>query len=323
MKRFSSIIFVFIVLFTVLFFISAAQGQDYPTRTIEVIAGWGAGGGTDIFSRDITMPMSKILGVNMPVLNMPGASSAVATDYVQKQPADGYTLFAITSDIMVNSVLGISPYSYKDLDPVVRGHVDVGMIQVGENSPFKDWEGLVEYAKENPKLLTIGGTGAASFDEVATMAIMQEAGIKVSYVPFGSASIMHAALLGGHIMAIYEEMGPVKGLIEAGNVTPVLVLAPERLELFPDIPSAVEFNYSLPPMQWRGLSVKGGTPEEIVNKLSAAAVEAINTEGHQEFMHQRALDLYPGLLVGEEFKKDMARELEIYTKILKDLGYLE
>ena len=83
MKRFSSIIFVFFVLFTVLFFISAVQGQDYPTRTIEVIAGWGAGGGTDIFSRDITRYMSKILGVNMPVVNMPGASSAIATDYIQ------------------------------------------------------------------------------------------------------------------------------------------------------------------------------------------------------------------------------------------------
>lgn len=322
MRKLSSIIFALLVMFTVLIFVSAAQGQEYPTNTIEVIAGWGAGGGTDIFSRDITVHMSEILGVSMPVVNMPGASSAIATDYVQKQPADGYTLFAITSDIMVNSVVGISPYSYEDLAPVVRAHVDVGMIQVGDKSPFKDWESLVEYAKENPKLLTIGGTGAASFDEVATMAIMREAGIKVSYVPFDSASIMHSALLGGHIMAIYEEMGPVKGLIEAGNVAPVLVITAERLEVLPDVPCAAEFNYSLPPMQWRGLCVKAGTPEEIVNKLIEAAVEAIKTEGHQKFMHQRVLDLYPGLLVGEEFKKDMARELEIYTEILKDLGYV-
>ncbi|MHA1382041.1 MAG: Bug family tripartite tricarboxylate transporter substrate binding protein [Candidatus Helarchaeota archaeon] len=323
MKKINYIMTIILVLITVFSFAMTIQAQEYPSRTIEVIAGWGAGGGTDIFSRDITVPMSKILGVNMPVVNMPGASSAVAMDYVQKQPADGYTLFAITSDIMVNSVVGISPYSYEDIAPVVRGHVDVGMIQVGEKSPFQDWNGLVEYAQENPKLLTIGGTGAASFDEVATMAIMQEAGIKVSYVPFDSASIMHSALVGGHIMAIYEELGPAKGLIEAGNVIPVLVIAPERLEALPDVPCAAEFGYNLPPMQWRGLCVKAGTPEEIVNKLAEAAVEAINSESHQKFMHGRALDLYPGLLVGEEFKKDMERESEIYTRILKDLGYVE
>ncbi len=323
MRKSISIIFTLFLLFISFMSVSIAQEQKYPTRTIEVIAGWGAGGGTDIFARDIAKHMSDILGVSMPVVNMPGASSAIAMDYVQKQPADGYTLFAITSDIMINSVVGISPYSYEDFAPIVRAHVDVGMIQVGEKSPFQDWEGFVEYAKKNPKLLTIGGTGAASFDEVATMAVMQEAGIRVSYVPFDSASLMHSALAGGHIMAMYEEMGPAKGLIEAGNVKPILVIAPERLEVLPDVPCAAEFNYSLPPMQWRGLCVKAGTPEEIVNKLIEAAVAAINTEGHQEFMHQRVLDLYPGLLIGEEFKKDMARELEIFTRVLQDLGYIE
>ena len=323
MKRFSSIVFVLLLLLATLIFVTAVQGQDYPTRTIEVIAGWGAGGGTDIFSRDITVPMSKILGVSMPVINMPGASSAVAMDYIQKQPADGYTLFAITSDIMINSVVGISPYSYKDIAPVVRAHVDVGMIQVGEKSPFEDWEGLVEYAKENPKLVTVGGTGAASFDEVAAMAIMKEAGIKVSYVPFDSASVMHSALAGGHIMAIYEELGPAKGLIEAGNFIPVLVIAPERIEVLADVTCAAELGYVLPPMQWRGLCVKAGTPKEIVNTLAEAAKEAIETESHQKFMHGRNLDIYPGLLVGEEFMKDMDREDKVYTKILKDLGYLD
>ena len=92
MKRFSSIVFVLLLLLAILIFTTAVQGQDYPTRTIEVIAGWGAGGGTDIFSRDITVPMSKILGVSMPVINMPGASSA------------GYGLYPKTASRWIYSI---------------------------------------------------------------------------------------------------------------------------------------------------------------------------------------------------------------------------
>ena len=239
----------------------AAAKIDFPTRPLQYVVGWGAGGGSDLFGRVITPPVKDKLGQPVNVTNMPGASSATATNYVMDQPADGYTIFGITSDIMANTVLKRTQYGYQDLIPLIRAHVDPGMIQVGEKSPFKTWDELVQNAKANPGKQTWGGTGAGSYDEVSTAVIRQSAGIDVKYVPFESASEMHAALLGGHIDAMYEEAGPALSMIEAKTVWPVITFTDKRIEKFKDTPAAGELKYEVPPFQWRGAAVKKGTPD--------------------------------------------------------------
>jgi len=298
-----------------------SRGEKFPSKPIEVIVGWGAGGGTDIFTRNVVPAAEEILGVSIAVVNMPGAASATAMDYVMKQPADGYTVFAITSDILPNAVLGRTPYTPQDLRPLIRAHVDIGLIQVGKKSPFNTWEELVAYAKQNPGKVTIGGTGAGSYDEVAVAVVTRSAGLDVEYVPFDSASEMHAALMGGHIMAMYEETGPAIGMIESGDVWPVLVFAEERLERFPDVPCVKELGLDLPPLQWRGLAVKKGTPEEVCKILEDAFAKACESQQYKEFASKRFLDLYPGFLRGADFAKSLEDELKQYEEILKQLGY--
>ena len=303
-----------------LFICSAAFSQDYPKRSIQYIVGWGAGGGSDLFGRIITVPVKNKLGVPVVVVNMPGAASATATNYVMDQPADGYTVFGITSDIMSNIPLARTKYTNKDLTPIIRAHVDIGMIQIGPHSPFKTWEALIKHAKENPGKQTWGGTGAGSYDEVATAVIRNSAGINVKYVPFESASEMHAALLGGHIHAIYEEAGPVIAMIDAGKTQPLLVIADKRLERFPNVPCAKELGYSVPPLQWRGAAVRKGTPQPIVDILEKTFTEATKSPEYQDFEKKRFLNLYPGFLGSKEFAADMEREYPIYEKIMKMMG---
>ncbi|MGI6129531.1 MAG: tripartite tricarboxylate transporter substrate binding protein [bacterium] len=294
--------------------------ETFPAQSIEVIVGWGAGGGTDVFARGLCAAAEDILGVPLAVVNMPGANSATAMDYVLKQETDGYTVFAITSDLLTAQALGLLQTSVDNLDTLIRAHVDVGMIQVGKNSPFTTWDEFVTYAKENPHTVTVGGTGAGSYDDIAASIIMKSAGVEVKYVPFDSASEMHAALMGGHIMAMHEETGPTIGYIEAGETWPILVAADKRLEAFADVPCAQELGVNYVPMQWRGVAVKKGTPEEIVKVLEDAFAKAWETEQYKTFEEERYLDLYPGFQRGNEFYESMLDELDQYTEYVKELG---
>jgi tripartite-type tricarboxylate transporter receptor subunit TctC len=319
-KRYLITVMFLTLLVTSFFIAGTAFSQDYPKRTIQYIVGWGAGGGSDIFGRVITVPVKNKLGVPVIVVNMPGASSATATNYVMDQPADGYTLFGTTSDIMSNIFLARTKYTNRDLTPIIRAHVDIGMIQIGPHTPFKTWDALIKHAKENPGKQTWGGTGAGSYDEVASAVIRSSAGINVKYVPFESASEMHAALLGGHIHAMYEEAGPVIAMIDAGKTQPVIVIADKRLERFPNVPCAKELGYSVPPFQWRGVAVKKGTPQPIVDILEKAFIEAVKSPEYQDFEKKRFLNLYPGFLGSKDSAVDMEREYPIYEEIMKKMG---
>ncbi|MEW6228197.1 MAG: tripartite tricarboxylate transporter substrate-binding protein, partial [Bacillota bacterium] len=176
-KRIAGVIFLGLVIMLVVG-TSTCVGADYPTRSIDLIVGFGQGGGTDVFTRALAPALKKELGVNVAVINMPGASSATAMNEVLKRPADGYTVFMITSDMLTNDLLGRSKYSYKDLIPIVRAHVDIGLLQVSAKSPFQSWDEFATKAKAEPNKYTIAGVGAGSFDEQALGILMSSAGIK-------------------------------------------------------------------------------------------------------------------------------------------------
>ena len=315
--------FAVLIIFTVMFSAAAVLAADkFPARNIEYVVGWGAGGGSDVFGRIINMPVRRYFKSTISVVNMPGAASAIAMEYVQKQPADGYTLLGLTSELVSNQLQGRTSYNHRDFTPIIRAHVDIGMIQGGPKSPFKNWNGLVAFAKKGKRKVRLGGTGAASFDQIASMIILDSAGIadKVTYIPFDSAGEMHAQLLGGHLDAMYEEPGVTLSLIEAGKMIPLIVFIKERLKKFPDVPSAGELGYDIPPMMWRGIVVKKGTPQAVVDRLEEGYIKAMQSSMYQAFERERMLDMFPGFLGSKDFAADLEREYELYKNVLKKLG---
>lgn len=300
-----------------------AQAQDkYPSRNIDYVIGWGAGGGSDYFGRVINMPMRKILTVNVNVVNMPGAAEAIATEHVQRQLADGYTLFGATSELSTGQLLGRTKYNYKDFTPIMRAHVDVGGFQSALNQNFKDWNGFLAYAKSLNRKIRVGGTGAASFDQLVSQIIIDSAGIadKCNYIPFDSAGEMHASLLGGHIDLMYEEPGVTVDMIAARKMVLLLVFSDKRLGKFPDVPSAGELKYEIPPMLWRGILVKKGTPQPIVELLEKSYTQAMKDPMYVAFEKDRLLDLFPGYLNSKDWEAELAREYAAFEKVISKLG---
>ncbi len=301
----------------------SAKDGDYPSRNIEYIIGFGAGGGTDIFGRTINIPVRKAMNTRIVEINMPGGASLNSLAEVMKQPADGYTLFGVTSDIFPGMVLGRSKYSYTDLTPIICAHVDPGSIVTRADAPFKTWREFVAYAKANPGKISWGGTGSASFDEVASAHTWMQAGLDVKYIPFESAGEMHAALLGGHIDVMYEEPGVIMGMIQQKKMLPLLVLTGERLKVLPDTICSGEIKYELPPMIRRGVAVKKGTPDAIVKKLETVYTDALQSPEYKTYAKERMLDLYPGYLNSKDYSANMEKEYKIYEATLVKLGHVK
>ncbi|HHY46133.1 MAG TPA: tripartite tricarboxylate transporter substrate binding protein [Firmicutes bacterium] len=322
--RIHLIFFVIISCIAILSMGSSAE-QKFPSKTIEIVVGYGAGGGVDILARMVALDARKILGVPIIVVNMPGAATVEATNYVQSQPADGYTVFCATPTSIYNNPLsGRVNVMPEDWIPILRAHVDIGSIVVRQESPFKTWQDLVSYAKKNPGKLNWGIVGALSIDEIASSILMQEAGIDVKLISFESGGEAQAALLGGHIDALYEEPGVVMELIESKRMRPILVLSENRLQRFPDVVSMGEMGYASVPMLWRGFFVKKGTPNEVVRTLENAFTKAMQGKIYKAYERESLLDLYPGGFLGSEaFAASMKKEVETYTSVLRKLGYLK
>ncbi|MDF2035840.1 tripartite tricarboxylate transporter substrate binding protein [Cytobacillus oceanisediminis] len=292
---------------------------NYPERDIEIVVGWGAGGGTDTFARSIAKEMSEILGVNINVVNLPGASGANAGDHTARQPADGYTIWAISSNYPINVARNTTPHDLSKYKAIGRVQQDTMSLQVLKGKKFTDYEDFVKQAKDNPGKISVGGTGAVGFDELVLRQFEEKAGIKLNYISYEDAGEMHAALLGGHIDSMLEEIGPSIAQIDEKSVEMLLAFTDKKLEGFDETPISTEKGIDLIDGQERGLLVHSDTPDEVVEVLQNALEKAKDSEDYKKYEKDSYLHLRDGWLNGEEFKKNLEKNIQTYQTIVEGL----
>lgn len=300
----------------------APKPKDYPTRAIEVVVQYGAGGGSDIFVRSLMMPARRDLKVPINVTNLTGGAGVKASTYVLSQPADGYTIYNFSPEQLINTIFGRENYK-EEFAPLCNVQQDLSMFYVRAESPFKTIKDVIKYAKENPGKLQFTGTTAASPDEVIIMLFAKKAGIKVKYIPFDAAPETHAAVLGGHIDLLHEEPGVIMSLIEAKKLRPLIIFTEKRVEKFSDVPTGRELGYDITMGRWRGLCVKKGTPQEIISYLADVFKKAANHSSYKAIAHASLLDLREGWKGPEEYGKFWDEEYANYKEIFQELGYLK
>lgn len=299
---------------------SGGEAVDYPTRNIDIVNGWGAGGGTDLFSRAVAQELQDILGVSVNVINQPGSSGAIGTDYYMNTPADGYTLYAISA-YTLSVASGNTPHGLENFRALARFQADTTTVQTLANGELNTWEKFVEAAQANPGGVSIGGTGVGATDELFARQMEQAVGIELNYVGFDDAGSMHAALLGGHIDAMMEEPGPTISYLESGEMVMLTAWVEERLEDFPDVPTAAELGYpELTDAVTRGLIIHADVDDAIVDILVDALEEAYNSERYQEYAKSSYLHINEGWLGPDEFYQAMQDQIDLYTEILESMG---
>lgn len=298
---------------------ASSETSSYPTKDIEVVVGWGAGGGTDNFSRAISKELSEILDVNVNVVNQPGASGANAGNYVLSQPADGHTIWAMTSNYPINVADGKTPHDLSKYTPIGQVQKDTSTLQV-KAGEFEDYADFIEKVKADPGGISVGGTGARGFDELVLRQFEAEAGIEVNFIPFEDAGEMYAAVLGGHIDAMIDEIGPTISQLEAGALDMLLIFSDEEVKGFEDVPLSVDEGVDVTDGISRAMMVHADTPKEIVEALENALEEAKDAEDYLKYEADSYLNLRTGWLGSEDYKAQLEKDIETYKEILSTLN---
>ncbi|QQK78886.1 tripartite tricarboxylate transporter substrate binding protein [Salicibibacter cibi] len=291
---------------------SSGSEEDFPTRDIEMLVGHGPGGGTDVYARTVADLLEDELGANINVVNMEGAGGATAKNEAAIRDGDGHSMIAVSA-VAVTTALGNFNEGLDGLRPVARMQSDVATIMANPEQ-YDNFDELVEAAEDGG--VEIGGTGAGGNDEVIVELLAEETGLDINYVAFEGAGDMHAAALGGHIDAIFEEIGPTIDYVESEELLPLIVLNEERLDDFEDVPTTVENDIDVTNGVERGIMVPRDTPTEIVTQIEDALQNVYETEEYQQHVEDQFLTYREGWLGSDEYDEKLAEDIENYTEIV-------
>ena len=260
---------------------TSSHAQDWPTRPIRIVVGFGAGGGTDIAARIIAEPLSKALGQPVVVENRVGAGGTTAAEQVARSAKDGYTA------LMMSNAHVISPAMYKSLRyDLVNDFQMVSMVGTAglmlvtaPDFPAKDVKGLIAHAKANPGKLNFGSPGVGTTQHFASEFLKQLASLDIQHVPYKSTPATLTGLIAGEVQMVIELIQTVQGQVQAGNMRAIGVTSPQRFPTVPDIPTLAETGlpgYDV--TSWYGLAFPAGTPAPIVEKTNKALRELLATD---------------------------------------------
>jgi len=257
-----------------------AVAAEFPTHPINGYIAWGAGGGTDTVSRLVTPLAEKELGQSIILSNRTGATGAIATQAAYAAKADGYTLLFHAENPQLYQVLGLSPLSYDQFDPIMLFVQGSTVIVVPKDSPIKTYDDLIKAAKEKPGQLSIGISGVGGQPWVTSKLIGKVEGAEFNPVAFNGDGPLITALLGGQLDVSGLAVGAAVQYVKNGDVRALAIMKNSVNETLPEVPWITKLNPKFEEIMkasgfFYGVFVKKGTPEDAKEKLVAAYKKAI------------------------------------------------
>jgi len=312
-------------IFSILFMLSLSfvvvmmpvHAAEFPTKEVQIIIPWAAGGATDLIFRALAATTGKHLGKAVVVVNRPGGAGAIGyTEAAQAKP-DGYTLASAITPLTILPHQVKTAFNYQSFEPVINVVRDPGMFLVRSDAPWKSLKEFLDYAKKNPGMITVGNSGAGGGVHLIALAFEKTAGVKFNHIPFAGGGPSVTALLGGHINAV--SVSPPEGIehVKVGRLKIIALFAEKRFELFPDVPTVKEQGVEFVMGQWRGLAAPKGTPPDVIKKLHDAFKKGME----DPVFVKNAKDMVVNLsyLGPEAFGKLMAHDDEFYGKLVKEI----
>jgi tripartite-type tricarboxylate transporter receptor subunit TctC len=262
------------VLVVMLSVLSAAVGAaPWPNgKTIRIIQGFSPASAPQTLSLEIAKILTDKTGASVYVESKQGANGNISAEFVAKSPPDGQTLYVATT-----GTLSINPSLYKHLsfDPkkdfqpiVLLGYVP-NVIIVNKKFPATSLKEFVAYAKSHPGKVNYGTSGVGSSQHLAMEQFSIEAGIKLAHIPYGTGNAV-TDLIGGQIEAMFHQLPPALGFIQAGSIRALAVSTKTRVPVVQNVPTVAESGYpGFESVTWFGLFAPRGTPQAVVEKLNA------------------------------------------------------
>ena len=270
-------------------FIGSAHAQaNYPSKPINLIVPYGAGGSADSRSRQLAQKMSLILKQPIVIDNKPGAGGNIGTEFVARATPDGYTIgMGNFAPLAVNKTLfGTLRYDPEtDLSPIILIEKGPLILVVNPNSQYKSIQDIVTAAKAKPGTLTFSSGGIGGSHQLSAELFMQNAGIQMIHVPYKSGSAALTDLMAGNVDMMFDQMYSAVPSIRADKLRPIAITSKKRSPLFPNVPSFAEVGYPrVEVLNWQGFIAPAKTPKPIIDKLNAAANEALKDPQLRELM---------------------------------------
>jgi tripartite-type tricarboxylate transporter receptor subunit TctC len=248
----------------------ASQAQDYPTRPITVVVPFPAGGLTDVPARIAATMMSEKIGQNLVVENKTGATGTIGAAHAARATPDGYTLFANSLADAQN--IHFVPLTYSPVDDFAQiGWIVDGppvVLIINARLPYKSLAELLAAAKANPKNISFGTSGPASSPAMALAQLNMAAKTDIVAVPYRGSGDAAREVAGGAIQGVFSFISQAKPLVDDGKVRALAVAAPERIALWPDVPTFKELGYNVDFRGFVGLSAPAKTPKPIIDYLN-------------------------------------------------------
>jgi tripartite-type tricarboxylate transporter receptor subunit TctC len=306
--------------------VHALAQAAFPAKPITMVVPFPPGGLADLVARPVAEAMSRDLGQPVVIENKGGAGGGIGMGLVAKAPPDGYTILMALSSFSVipeaDTLLGRAPmYSFNALRPIARFTADPTVLAVRADAPWKTAKDFVEDAKRRPGAINYGSSGNYGTMHVPMEILAQNAGIKLTHVPFTGAGPAIVALLSGQIDALSTGPATVLQHVKGGKIRVLAHWGNGKLESMPDVPALKSAGYNAEYAQWSGLFIPAGTPEPVAQRLRAAARFAANDQKVKDVIGAAGSPvLYQDT---PDFEKYVQSDVKRMADVVKKIGKVE
>ena len=252
--------------------------MSYPTKPIRLVVPFPAGGATDIFARTLSQKLAEKIGSAVVVENKPGAGGTLGSDLVAKSPADGYTLLLATSSThsIGPNLNPKMPYdAVRDFTPIAQVGNAPSIMLVPNSSPAKTIQEWIDYAKKNPGRLNYASSGNGTIVQLTAELFKAQAGLFVVHIPYKGTALAMPDLISGKIDVLFDSLPTGLPHVKDGRLRALGVTSAQRTSMAPGLPAISEVLPGYESNTWFGLFGPAGVRPEIVNRVNAAALQAL------------------------------------------------
>ena len=298
------------------------RAQSFPSKPVRIVVPFPAGGPIDMTTRPLAQKMSEGLGVPVVIDNRGGANGNIGAENVAKSPADGYSMV-----VGAGGGFAIGPHLYKKLSfDVFRDFAPVSLfvtlpqlLVVHPQLPVRTVKELAVLAKARPNQLSFGSSGYGSTPHLATELLMRAAEIKMTHVPYKGMGPATMDLIGGQLQLTFADMPVLLPQAKAGKLRSLAVGTTKRSANLPDVPTMAEAGFpKVEAYNWYGLFAPAGTPKDIVARLNAETIKAMNNPEMKAFAQSVGTEAAAG--PPEQLAAIHKREFDKWGVVVKAAG---
>jgi tripartite-type tricarboxylate transporter receptor subunit TctC len=299
-----------------------ALAQDnYPSRPVRIVVGFGPGSAADLTARVLAQRLSQTMGQQFFIENKPGGGSTVAAEQVVRGPKDGYTLFVGTVANVINAVLqpDLTFDFAKDFAPIVYATSSPNILVVHPSTGVSSVKELIALSKAKPDKVFYGSSGVGTSPHLSGELFNMMAGTRMVHVPYSGSAQAVTDLLAGRTQVMFSPASTVLQYVASGQLKALASSETTRASAAPDLPTVAEaglpgFDTSV----WFGFVAPGGTPHDIIEKLASAVNEALKNEAVITSLHAAGLDIKGG--TPEAFGAFIATETKKWNDVATAAG---